>query len=200
MRARAVAVVLLSVAPLFAACGSNTKSGTPEAAPSPTVSDEEQIRALVNEEGDAFADWDMDKVAELTCAQYREEARSLDDVVPPMDMFPAEESAAIGPDQFAELLGQQFTGASSESLHTVADAVIRQDEAAYQTAMLDVVKQIYSVRLEKVEDIKVNGDKATAQTTISQNMSGQPPKTDTSTITLVRENGEWKDCTEPHKQ
>jgi hypothetical protein len=182
---------------LFAGCGSD--SAPPPAPAAPKVSDEDQIRGLLTKEGEAFSTWDIDAVAGLTCKQYREESASLDEMVPPMDMFPAEESAAIGPDNFAALLGQQFTGATPESLRAVADAVIRQDQPAYQSAMLEVMKQVYTIRLEKVENIVVDGDSATAETTISQGMGTEPAQSEVTTVKLVREDGEWKDCTPPAK-
>jgi hypothetical protein len=197
MVARVFGVVLIGVAPFFAGCGSD--SAPPAAPTTPKVSDEDQVRAVLTKEGEAFSKWNIDEVAGLTCKQYRDESASLDEMVPPMDMFPAAESAAIGADNFAALLGQQFTGATPESLHAVADAVIRQDQAAYRNAMLEVVKQVYTIRLEKIENIVVDGDTATAETTISQGMGSEPPQSEVTTVTLVREDGEWKDCTPPSK-
>jgi hypothetical protein len=199
MVARVFGVVLIGVAPFFAGCGSDSTPPPPPAPAAPKVSDEDQVRDVLTKEGEAFSAWDIDKVAGLTCKQYRDESASVDEMVPPMDMFPAAESAAIGADNFAALLGQQFTGATPESLHAVADAVIRQDQPAYRSAMLEVVKQVYTIRLEKIENIVVNGDTATAETTISQGMGSEAPQSEVTTVTLVREDGEWKDCTPPSK-
>ena len=106
----------------------------------------------------------------------------------------------MGAKAFAAQLGQEFAGASEQSLQAVADAVIRQDEAAYKPAMLDVVKQTMSVQLVKVDNIVVTGDTATADATLTQRVGDKEPQSRTSPVTLVREGGTWLDCTPPEGQ
>jgi hypothetical protein len=78
-----------------------------------------------------------------------------------------------------------------------ADAVIRQDESAYEPAMLEVVKHSRSVQLVLVDKIAVKGDTATADAMVTQRMGAQPPDARTTPATLIREDGEWRDCTPP---
>jgi len=114
-----------------------------------------------------------------------------------MSTFPAASAASLGPQGFADQLGTQFTGASNEALRAVADAVIRQDEPAYKTAMFEVVKQSMSIHLVQVDNIVVKGDAATADVTLTQRLGKQPADTKTTPATLVRMEGKWLDCTPP---
>jgi hypothetical protein len=50
---------------------------------------------------------------------------------------------------------------------------------------------------DKVADIAVDGDTATADTTITFVVGDAPPHTETTEVKLVREDGNWKDCTPP---
>ena len=118
MNIRIAGVAIVGVVLLVAGCGTDsaatkaqTSTAAPKpAAPKPAASDEDQIRDVLTKEAAAFSAWDFNKVAEFTCAQFREQAKSADSAIPPMSTFPA------------------------------ADAVIRQDESAYEPAMLEVVK------------------------------------------------------------
>jgi hypothetical protein len=209
MDIRIAGVATVAIALLLAGCDDKSAPGaastssaaaTSAGAPTPKASDEDQVRDVLTQEGAAFTDWNFDKVGELTCPQFREQAMSTDAAVPPMSMFPASDAASLGPQGFADQLGAQFTGASNESLLAVADAVIRQDEPAYKTAMLDVVKQSMSIHLVLVDNIVVKGDTATADVTLTQRLGKQPPDTKTTPATLVRMDGKWLDCTPPNKQ
>jgi hypothetical protein len=185
---RIVGVALIGIAALLSGCGEGS-----------TAADEEQIRDVLTKAIDATNAWDGAKMAELTCAEYREAARSFDSVVPPMQTFSsaAEGAAAMGRDQFAELIGGQFRGASTESLLAVADSVINNDKAAYQPAMLEVMKQSMKFKLEKVANIVIAGDDARADTTISFTVGSEPAQTSETKAKLVKEDGQWKDCTPP---
>jgi hypothetical protein len=206
---RVAGAAVVAAAVILAGCGDK---GTPPAAstsnaaktsttaPTPKASDEDQIRDVLTREGAAFSVWNLEKVGELTCPQYREQAMSTEDAVPPMSTFPAEAAASLGTQAFAEQLGAQFTGASNDSLNAVADAVIRQDEVAYKAAMLEVVKQSMSIQLAQVDNIVIKGDSATADVTLTQRMGKQPPETRTTPATLVRMDGKWLDCTPPGQQ
>ena len=170
MNIRIAGVAIVGVVLLVAGCGTDsaaTKAQTSTAAPKPAASDEDQIRDVLTKEAAAFSAWDFNKVAEFTCAQFREQAKSADSAIPPMSTFPA------------------------------ADAVIRQDESAYEPAMLEVVKHSRSVQLVLVDKIAVKGDTATADAMVTQRMGAQPPDAKTTPATLIREDGEWRDCTPP---
>ena len=103
--------------------------------------------------------------------------------------------ASIGPEKFAQNLGEQFTGASPESLRAAADAVIANDEAAYVPAMKEVLEKSMQFRLDSVDNIVVSGDTATADVTATVNVGAQPARTSTDQAQLVKEDGQWKDCT-----
>jgi hypothetical protein len=185
---RIVGVALVGIAALLSGCGEES-----------TAADEEQIRDVLTQATDATNAWDGDKMAALTCAKYREEARSFESVVPPMQVFStaAEGAKEMGREQFADLIGAQFGGASQESLLAVADAVIGNDQTAYGPAMLDVMKQSMKFKLEKVANIVVADDDARADTTISFTVGSEPPQTSETKAKLVKEDGQWKDCTPP---
>jgi hypothetical protein len=197
---RTICVAFAGTALLLAGCSSDN-GAAPSASPTATASaaDQEEIRGLLNQAGEAANAWDGAKMAELTCERYREQASSFSDVVPPMDVFSsaAEAATEMGPEQFATLIGEQFGGASPESLQAVADAVIRNDQVAYQPAMLEVIKQSMKFKLDKVENIAVDGDTATADTTISYTIGSQPPQSETTEAKLVKEDGKWLECTPP---
>jgi hypothetical protein len=203
MDIRIAGIATVAVALLVAGCGADkgsTATPTPsaaKAAPTTVASNEDQIRDVLTKEGAALTAWNFEGVAALTCAQFRDQARSADSAIPPMTMFPSDAAASMGAQSFAAQLGQQFVGASDQSLQAVADAVIRGDQAAYKAAMLDVVKQSMSVTLVQVDNIVVKGDTATADTTVTQRTGTQPPDTRTTPANLVREDGQWKDCTAP---
>jgi hypothetical protein len=183
---RTVAVVGIALAALLTGCGSDA---------APAASDEEQIRELLDEAIEATNSWDGAKMAELSCAKYRDRAATFKDVVPPMSTFPRDVVESMGPDVFAQNLGEQFTGASPESVRAVTDAVMNSDESAYTTAMKDVMKQSMTIGLEKVDNIVITGDTATADLTMTATVGAQPPETQSDKVDLVREDGVWKDCT-----
>jgi hypothetical protein len=204
MDIRIAGTALAVIALALAGCGSqdSSKAQTPAAAPASSTapmpaSDEDQVRDVLTKEGAAFTAWDFDKVGQLTCTLFRDQATSPDKAIPPITMFPASDAAAVGPQGFADQLGKQFAGASNDSLLKVADAVIGQDEAAYKTAMLDVVKQSMTSVLVQVDNVVIKGDNATADITVTQRLGTQPPDTRTMPAALIREDGQWKDCTPP---
>jgi hypothetical protein len=202
---RIAGVGIAGIALLVAACGgqngttahSGSASAPATSATTAAASNEDQIRDVLTKESQAFSAFDFDKVAEFTCAKYRDQAKDAGGAIPPMSMFPASAASSIGAQAFADQLGAQFGGASRQSLLAVADAVIKQDEPAYKAAMLDVVKQTMSVQLVQVENILVSGNTATADATVTQRVGTKPPDTRTSPANFVLEDGQWKDCTPP---
>ena len=188
---RIVAAAVAGVAPFLAGFGA-----VAQAAPG---SDEEQIRQVVIQVAETS---DPDVIASLTCAKYRdplggsENAVPLTDIVPPMSVYP-EVVFTIDPDQLARNMANEYTGASPESLQALADALHRRDEAAYTTAMADVMTQTLTMRVDKVTDVVVTGDTATADATVVATMGGKMSYTDVAKLSLVREGGQWKDCTAP---
>jgi hypothetical protein len=206
MDIRIVGVALVGSAVVLAGCSDKSEPAaapttsaaqTSTAAPAPKASDEDQVRDVLTQEGVAFSVWNFEKVGELTCPQFRDQAMSTEGAVPPMSAFPADAAASLGPQGFADQVGAQFAGASNEALLAVANAVIGQDEGAYKAAMLDVVKQSMSIQLTQIDNIVVKGDSATADVTLTQRIGKQPPETRTTPATLARIDGKWFDCTPP---
>lgn len=191
VRNRKSAILLIGIVPLLAGSGAVAR-----AAPG---SDEEQIRQVVIQVAETS---DPDVIASLTCAKYldslggSETTVPLTDVVPPMSVYP-ELVFTIDPDQLARNMANEYTGASPESLRALADALHRRDEAAYTTAMADVMSQTLTMRVDKVTNVVVTGDTATADATIVASMGGKMSYTDVAKLSLVREGGQWKDCTAP---
>jgi flavin-binding protein dodecin len=113
-----------------------------------------------------------------------------------MNTLPLDAFASLPPDKLAESLGDEYTGASPESLRALADALVRRDEAAYKVAMAEVMAQSMKIRVDKVENIVVKGDTATADVTLVIGAGGKVNYTEDPTqVVLVKEDGQWKDCT-----
>ncbi len=192
MAIKRAVVTLVGICALLAGCSKDTPPAPP---PTPTVSAEDQIREVLTAATEATGTLDSAKMAELTCAKLRDRASSFTDLVPPISTFPQEAVASMGAEQFAQNLGEQFIGASPESLRAAADAVIANDEAAYVPAMKEVLKNSMQFRLDSVDNIVVTGDTATADVTVTVTVGAQPSRTETDQAQLVTEDGHWKDCT-----
>ncbi|MDT5186858.1 MAG: hypothetical protein QOI29_5016 [Mycobacterium sp.] len=191
---RVIGVASVGLALLLAGCGAVTR---PAAAPTPTVSDEVRIGEVIARVSQAHASSDHDNIAALTCAKYRDQADAPSpDDVPPMNALPLDVFSTMSPETLAERLGVEYAGASAESLRVLADALIRRDEAAYTDAMAEVMAQTMKVRVDKLENVVVNGDTATADASLVIGTGGKMSyTTDVSQFTLVKEDGRWKDCT-----
>lgn len=207
MMAAATAVVLT-----LSGCGGSDTSDTAESSASSTSSsapasttvaaadDEQQIRDLVQAQADAFSEGDWDALAEMTCAQYREQMSDPGQtLVPPITQFGTkEQAAAVDPVKLSEQLRQEFgSNVSQETSDRVAQAILAYDEPAYQAAMLDLMVESSTMTVDKVENIVITGDTATADVTMSQAMGDQAPETRTEPTPYVREDGVWLDCTPP---
>ena len=195
---RIALIALVGIASLLAGCSRDDASAPP---PTPTVSDEDQIRDVISRLSEAHGASDLDTVAELTCAELSDQANAPleavpTDAVPPMNVLPLDMFSTMAPDKLAEALGQEYTGASDSSLLALATALINRDEAAYKVAMADVMSQSLKLRVDKVDNVVVNGDTATADATMVITAGGEMSyNADVSQFTLVREDGKWKDCT-----
>ena len=196
---RIALIALVGIASLLAGCSRDDASAPP---PTPTVSAEEQIRDVISQLSEAHGTSDLDKIAELTCAEYRDEASAPSqdavplEAVPPMNVLPLDLFSSMPPEKLAEALGAEYTDASDASLLALADALIKRDEAAYKVAMADIMAQSMKLRVDKVENVVVNGDTATADATMVISGGGKVSyTTDVIHVTLVKEDGQWKDCT-----
>ncbi|KWX19708.1 hypothetical protein AFM11_34245 [Mycolicibacterium wolinskyi] len=181
---------------------STAASGMDSATTQAPLSDEQQIRALYAEMAAVFDSWDGQRVADLTCAKLREKALHVfDDAVPPLTAFGSpEELKATGVDQITTNLLPKLSPASEAEIRAVASALVANDNDAYTAAMLQVMKKGSSVRVDKVENIAINGDTATADSTTTRTVFTEPPQTETTHDQLVREDGRWKDCTPPDNE
>jgi hypothetical protein len=199
-RAFVVGLAILSVG--AAGCSSETTAAPPSSPATTSVavaSDEQQIRDLVEQEQAAMAGFDFGRMAELTCVQYREDVKRL-----PETMFPPiteagtpEELAAKPRDALAGALKAQYPTASDTTINELVDALIRYDEPAYKAANLEVLRQSTTVSIDKVENIQITGDTATADITTTWKSGDAPPATETQPNRFLKENGHWLDCEKP---
>ena len=188
MVVRVIGVAFAGITLVLGGCGAVSR---PAVAPTATISDEEQIRNVIARVSQAHASSDYDNIAALTCAKYRDQTDTPSpDDVPPMNAMPLEVFSTMTPETLAQRLGVEYTGASAESLRALADALIGRDEAAYTEAMAEVMKQTMKVRVDKFENVVVNGETATADASLVVSTGGKMSYTsDASPITLVKEDG-----------
>ncbi|HVQ50542.1 MAG TPA: hypothetical protein VMS92_10905 [Mycobacterium sp.] len=193
---RNIGVAFVGLALVLAGCTACTR---PAPAPKATISGEDQIRSVLARVGRAYAASDYDNIAALTCAKYLDQVdQPSPDDVPPMTVLPLEVFSHMSPGTLAERLGEEYAGASADSLRRLADALIRKDEAAYIEAMSDVMAETMEVRIDKFENLAINGDNATADASFVIGTGGKTSyTTDVTEFVLVKENGRWKDCTPP---
>ncbi|MGE2836293.1 hypothetical protein [Mycobacterium sp. SMC-4] len=161
-------------------------------------SDEDQIREVVYEQARVFEAGAWDQLPGLTCASQREKASDAGEyLVPPMEAFGSrEQMTAMTVPQVSQGLTQQFgADAPPELVDRVAQALVAYDEPAYKAGMLDLLKESATLKIDKVENIVVTGDTATAEVTSTRTMGGKPPQTRTDTMPFAREDGRWLDCT-----
>lgn len=172
----------------------------PDAAAVAVVRDENQIRALVDEQNTYAADFDFAKLAQTKCAKYRDAtAAETGPSIPAMTdlVTPDLISAPGAADLLRKLLAEKFPAAPAEVIDAVVDSVVAQDEAAYQAAMRDLMKSLISVKVTKVDNIEIRGDQATADLTITTKTGDEPPADQILTNKYVREDGKWRDCNVP---
>ncbi len=197
---RIIGVAIVGTATLLAGCGSDTVSA-PAPTSTSTVSNEDQIRDVIDRVSEAQATSDVEGVKALTCTKYRDlvsEPEPTD--VPPMNVLPLDAFSGMPPEKLADALGAEYAGASDASVRALADALLQRDEATYKVAMAKVMAETMKIRVDKVENLVVNGDTATADVTLDIGTGGKVSyKTNPNRITLVKEDGEWKECTPPHE-
>lgn len=183
-----------------AASGSSATSSAPVSTSAAAAGgDAQQITDLVQAQADAFNAGDWDALGQLTCAKYREQASDpASFLVPPITTFgTAEQAATLDAAQLTGLLAEKFgSAASPATLDRTAQAIVAYDEAAYQDAMLDLLTESAQLTVDKVDNIKVTGDTATADVTATRVMGDSAPQATTETTPFVRENGRWLDCTD----
>ncbi|WP_441958812.1 Rv0361 family membrane protein [Mycolicibacterium houstonense] len=198
-----IRVFIVGIAALaLAGCGSESTEPAPSS-PAETaveaVSDEQQIRDLIDAEEAAMAGFDFDTMAGLTCARYRDVVVNQPDTMfPPISEAGTPEELAAKPvDMLTEALKQQYPTASDATIRELVDALVRYDEPAYKAANLEILRQTTTVTIDKVENIKVTGDTATADLTTTWRSGNEPPVTETQSNSFLKEDGKWLDCEEP---
>ncbi|MBF6161396.1 hypothetical protein [Nocardia cyriacigeorgica] len=200
---RTFAIGLAFVAVAAVGCGSeeSTTAATSSvsAAADTEGGDAQQIRDLIAQQEPAMATFDFDRIAELTCTKYRDQVKNLPDTMfPPLSSAgTAEEFAAKPADQLAAALKAEYPAASDESINNLVDAFIRYDEPAYKAANLAIMRETTTVTVDKVDNIKVTGDTATADLTTTWKNEGAESETKTEPNAYVKEDGKWLDCQQP---
>jgi hypothetical protein len=188
-----------------AGCGSESTPAAPSSPATTSVvaaSDEQQIRDLIDEQEAAMAGFDFDRMAGLTCKQHRAVVLSQPDTMfPPISEAGTPEELAAKPAHvLTDALKQQYPAASDATIGQLVDALIRYDEPAYKAANLEVLRQTTTVTIDKVENVEVNGDTATADLTTTWKSGDGPPATLTQSNSFLKEDGQWLDCQEPSSE
>ncbi|PXX08493.1 hypothetical protein [Mycolicibacterium moriokaense] len=193
---RNIGVAFVGLALLLAGCSACTRRAS---APKATISTEDQIHSVLARVGRAYAASDYDNIVALTWAKYLDQVDTPSPAdVPPMAVLPLEVFSHMSPGALAERLGKEYAGASADSLRRLAAALIRKDEASYIEAMSDVMAETMEVRIDKFENLAINGDNATADASFVIGTGGKTNyTTDVTQFALVKEDGRWKDCTPP---
>ncbi|MBU9762982.1 hypothetical protein FR943_03840 [Mycobacterium sp. TNTM28] len=189
----------------LAGCGSESapEVTSSAAAPPPApVSAEQQIRDLVAQEEKALGTFDFNRLSELTCQQYRDAVRNqVATLFPPLSAAGAPGELAGAPvDLLRSGFKRQHPKASDATINQLVDALIRYDDPAYQAANLEILRQTSKATIDKVENIKVTGDTATADLTTTWVLGETPPATSTQPNAFRKENGRWLDCQNPSPQ
>lgn len=201
MVCRRVAGAVLLAAALLGAVGCTatvTGDGHADPAAAAVARDESQIRALVDQEAPALASFDAAKLAALTCAKNRDAVASMPPPeVPPMEDVATPEMVATPgfSDAMRASMSEKYPSASKDVIGALVDALVAQDEAAYESAFRALVMATTSVKVIEVKDIKIEGDTASASVTMQIQAGGQPADKNTTTDQFLKENGKWLDCT-----
>jgi hypothetical protein len=160
------------------------------------VSDEQEIRDLYAQAVATVRAFDIYAALELKCLKLQPGIRDqFDKLIPPMSTYgTATEFKSAGVDQLVKELAPQFAPVPLATIRPVAEALVANDQAAFDRTMKEVFKQ--GLRYDiSVRDIKVTGNVATAETTTSMKMFTKHSSTQSKQSQLVREAGRWKDCT-----
>lgn len=196
---RMVIAVTAAAGILVGCSGQETSPETSSATAAPVErSDEDQIRDVVYQQARIFEEGAWAELPELTCAAQQEAVSNpAEYLAPPMAAFGSQqELSSLTVPQVSEGLTQQFgRDAPKELLDRVAQALVAYDEAAYEASILDLIRESSTLTIDKVDNIKVTGDSATAEVTSSRTMGDAPPDTRTDVMPFAREDGRWLDCT-----
>jgi hypothetical protein len=187
------------------ACDSASKSPTPSTSSASSASsqasapsDEQQIRDLLNQEQTDMASLDTDKILTVTCTKYHDaDKKNFDQMIPAISQIGTADEVEGKAEELASQFKQQFPKSSDATIKAYTDAITSYDQAAYEKAYKAGLMENFTLTMDKVENIKVTGDSATADVTSTETDGNQPPKTKTENMAFVRESGEWKDCQPP---
>ncbi|MDT5090678.1 MAG: hypothetical protein QOH60_41 [Mycobacterium sp.] len=177
------------------AASSSSGSSSSGSSQSSGGSDEQQIRDVLKQEEAAAASLDTDKLIALTCSKYRDEQKKqVDQLIPPLSNYGTADELAGKSSELATEFKKQFPSSSDATIQALADALANYDQAAYEKAFKAVFRENFKLTLDKVENIKITGDTATADVTSTRTTGDQPPETKTETTPFVKESGKWLDC------
>ena len=174
-----------------------TTSAVAVAAPSttPRPSNEQQIRDLYAKAVTAMRALDLDAALALKCTKLHAGIREqFETFTMPMSQWgtPAY-YRSVGVDKLVRILAPQFVPASEATVRQMAEAMVADDQAAFDRAVKEVMKQALFYDLV-VRDIKVTGNTATADVTTTLKLADKT-QTKSKQNQLIREDGRWKDCT-----
>ncbi|MCV7286690.1 hypothetical protein H7J87_15285 [Mycolicibacterium wolinskyi] len=139
---------------------------------------------------------DTKTLADLTCPQYRASVSEPTVPVPPVQSLATAEQIAA--DGFADALSEQLTAdyprSSEQTITQLVDAVIRQDQEAFGTALLTVVRENTIIDIVKVDDLKVEGNSASARVTTRFSFGTDSEQSKTRTMNFEKAGNDWQLC------
>lgn len=130
----------------------------------PAPSDEDQIRDVLTRQAQAGADLDLATAARLSCSPTSPAW---------LPTFGTDIGATLRNDASATNVADQISGPIADLRQALAGSTV--------------------VRLDGVDNIVVTGDSATADITVTTESGANPPQTQISRATLLRQDGRW--CT-----
>jgi hypothetical protein len=105
---------------------------------------------------------------------------------------PAPTSTVSGEDQIRDVIARVSEAHGTSDFAKIAPLTC----AKYREQASEPIPAPMQFKLGKIENVLVNGDTATADVTLIIDLGGQFTYTaDPSQFTLVKEDGQWKDCT-----
>lgn len=178
--------------------GCSKQSEEPAAAPeSSSVSDEQQIRDVTDQMLLATASYDRSAMAALTCSKNREEVASKPTKAPQVaEIGTPAENAALDRATVAAKFQRDYPKASETAVNAAADALLASDQTAMDKAFQQIYADSTTMTLDRIENIAVDGDTATADVTVVNQVGDDAPKTFSNKATYVREDGKWLDCSD----
>lgn len=177
-------------------CGSSTDTDA-QPATSFGVDTTSPVAEVVERQRVALENYDVTLAVELTCTEFKERERAAaEELRPPLSQF-ATPGQATDPEFMAALQRRlvEQDGLAPPAAAALTNAVRAQDQAAFDEAVVPYVAARFEVVDAQAQNIKVDGNTADAEVTVTIQKRGAQPETHTEQQHFIREDGEWVECT-----